>query len=149
MKLLPVKPQAKSQLTQVHKLWLDLAPQPRGHWEGSFLHTSSATNESYFLRAAIGMAGEAFEGEGRLSLNAKDGRLVEVDLSGAVEGREVSFTVWIKTDKRPEPFTCTATLDPRTNLMRGTWKHPCYKVGHGNCSCEGGGGIFELRRIKE
>jgi hypothetical protein len=147
MKPSPVKPQAKPQLRQVHKLWLDLAPQPRGHWEGSFLHTTSASNESYFLRAAIGIAGEALEGEGRLSLNAKDGRLVEVDLSGAIEGREVSFTVWIKTEKRPEPFTCTATLDPRTNLMRGTWRHPCYK-GEG-CHCEGGGGIFELRRIKD
>ena len=66
-----------------------------------------------------------------------------------VEGREVSLTVWIKADKQPEPFTCVGTLDPRTNLMRGTWKHPCYKAGHGNCSCEGGGGIFELRRIRD
>jgi hypothetical protein len=64
-----------------------------------------------------------------------------------VEGREVSFTVWIRTKKQPEPFTCTATLDPRTNLMRGTWKHPCYNGE--DCHCEGGGGIFELRRIKE
>src|SRR5262245_63277429 len=127
MKPSPVKPQPKPQVRQVHKLWLDLAPQPRGHWEGSFLNTTSASNESYFLRAAIGMAGEALEGEGRLSLNAKDGRLVEVDISGAVEGREVTFSVWIKTAKRPEPFTCTAILDPRANLIRGTWRHPCYQ----------------------
>jgi hypothetical protein len=137
------------QLTLVHKLWLDLAPGPRGVWEGSFLHTSSASNDAYFLRAAIGMAGEALEGEGRLSLNARDGRLVEVDLSGAVEGREITFAVWIRAETQPKPFTCTATLDYRANLMRGTWRHPCYKAGHTRCGCEGGGGIFELRRIRD
>src|SRR5262245_12606323 len=111
----------RSQLSQVHKLWLDLAPPPREHWEGSLLLTSTASNESYFLRAAIGMSGEAVEGEGRLSPNAKDGRFVETDITGSVEGRTITFSVWIKSEQQPEPFTCTATIDPRGNLMRGTW----------------------------
>lgn len=143
-----MKPTVKrTAVSQIHKLWLDLAPQPRAVWEGSFLLTSAASNESYFLRAAIGMAGEAVEGEGRLSSNAKDGRLVEVDLAGSVEGRDVTFSVWVNTATRPEPFTCTGTLDARANVIRGTWRHPCY-LGKG-CNCDGGGGIFELRRIKD
>ena len=130
-----------------HMLGLDLERQPRGHWEGSFLHTSSSPNESYFMRASIGMLGGALEGHGRMSPDAKDGRFIEADLSGAIEGREISFTVWIKTEQKAEPFTCTATINSRANLMRGTWRHPCY--GGATCNCEGGGGIFELRLIRD
>jgi hypothetical protein len=134
-------------LKLAQKLGLDLAPQPRGHWEGSFLHTTSAPNESYFMRASIGMTGSALEGSGRMSPDAKDGRYVETDISGAIESREISFTVWVRTEQRPEPFTCVGQIDARANLIRGTWRHPCY-AGK-SCNCEGGGGIFELRRIRD
>lgn len=134
-------------LALAHRLGLDLAPQPRGHWEGSFLHTTSSPNESYFMRAAISLTGGALEGQARMSRDAKDGRFVEADLAGAIEGREISFTVWIQAGQRQEPFTCTGTVDSRGNLMRGEWRHPCY--GGDDCNCNGGGGIFELRRIRD
>jgi hypothetical protein len=130
-----------------HRLGIDLSPQPREHWEGVFIHTTSSPNESYFMRAAIGVSGEALEGEARMSPNAKDSRYVEADLSGVIDGREIAFTVWVKTEQRPEPFTCTAKVDARNNLIRGQWRHPCY-AGE-SCKCEGGGGIFELRRIRD
>jgi hypothetical protein len=129
------------------RLGLDLSPQPRGRWEGVFLHTTSSPNESYFMRASIGMTAGAFEGEACISPDAKDDRFIEADLCGGIEGREVSFTVWVRTEQRPEPFACTARINARTNLIRGTWRHPCYQ-GEA-CSCEGGGGIFELRRVRD
>ena len=141
-----MKTSHRNQQVLARRLGLDLAPQPRGHWEGSFLHTTSSPNESWFMRAAVGMTGGAFEGEARLSPDAKDNRFIDADLSGSIEGHTITFLVWIRTDQRPEPFTCTATLNARANLMRGTWRHPCYQGE--SCQCEGGGGIFELRRTR-
>ncbi|HVY90747.1 MAG TPA: hypothetical protein VG942_17910 [Hyphomonadaceae bacterium] len=126
---------------------IDLSPQTRGVWEGSFLHTTSTPNESYFMRASIGMVRGALEGDARMSPDAKDERFVEAELAGAVEGRQIEFTVWVQTGQQPEPFTCTARLNPRANMIRGTWRHPCY-AGK-SCNCEGGGGIFELRRLPD
>jgi hypothetical protein len=124
---------------------IDLAPQPHGLWEGGFVQTTSTPNESYFLRAAIGMSGSALQGEGYLSPDATGNHHIEADISGSVHGRRVSFAVWVRTEQRFEPFTCAATIDARTGVIRGSWRHPCYR-GEG-CNCEGGGGNFELRRI--
>jgi hypothetical protein len=98
------------------------------------------------MRAAIGMTGGAFEGEAQVSPDANDRRFIDANLSGSIEGHTITFLVWISADQQPEPFTCTATLNGRANLIRGTWRHPCY--GGDGCRCEGGGGIFELRRVR-
>ena len=116
-----------------------------GFGKATFVHTTSSPNESYFLRAAIGMSGGALQGEGYLSPEATDIHHIEADIAGSVDGRRISFAVWVRTGQRSEPFTCTATLDARANVIRGTWRHPCYR-GAG-CNCAGGGGKFELRRI--
>lgn len=124
---------------------IDLAPQPHTLWEGAFVHTTSSPNESYYLRAAIGMNGGALQGEGYLSPDPADIHSIEADIAGSVDGRNISFAVWVRTEHRSEPFTCTATIDAQADVIRGTWRHPCYR-GEG-CNCEGGGGTFELRRI--
>ncbi len=124
-------------------LGLELSPQPRGLWEGEFVHTTSSPEESYFMRAAIGMAGGALEGDGYMSPDATNHRFIEADISGSVDGRQISFAVWVRTEQRSEPFTCTGTIEGLGKVIRGAWRHPCY--GDEACSCDGGGGDFELR----
>lgn len=135
----------KRSLDVATALGLDLSPQPHGLWEGAFIHTASSPNESYFMRAAIGMTGGALEGEGYISPDETDRRFIEADISGAVEGSRISFAVWVRTGQRSEPFTCTGKIEARGKVIRGTWRHPCY--GGETCNCEGDGGEFELRRV--
>lgn len=120
---------------------------PDHHWQGELKGKHGACKGSSLrISAHIAFHGTLVEGRGSFT-NAPEASWDDrIALAGTGNAGAVDFQVWFSAQAfRSSPFACLGQLSLDQREMTGSWSFACFNPD--TCGCEGGGGIFELRRI--
>jgi hypothetical protein len=147
----------QADLLSTTNLTPDLAPLLRGlpalspehYWEGEFTGArGAAQNCTIGVKAQIGFHGHLIEGAGRAVTFPAEFSDTDASfsLSGVLSFDSVSFQLWFGASQiRHEPFIGSGMLSSDGREIGGDWSVQCFDPE--TCGCEGGGGVFRLKRI--
>jgi hypothetical protein len=124
------------------------APHREEHWEGIWTFLDETSSNSLRATARLLFGGDLVEGRGVMTYKGE--RVLDIDISGAAAGDDLTFATYIANgDDVHGSLDCAATITGSRTLMKGTFKHGCINPLNCEPDCTGGWGEFEMQRIVE